>query len=245
MGVALVNIDHVYQLMKQNSWKLWVVKDELGYTRIDEQQDANCTVPNSIQQLKNCIDACSEAGIVLIELSSKLEKTEGRGGAVKGTKFSYRVRTKEQAETGSNPVQAVAGHSQDRIDQMNSTINSLQLKIQELQFEKKMDDLKRDLEDRDPFEKYLPLIQGFLSNAQAGRQAPPIAGVKGENDPEIKVSKKPASVLAGFLQRWKNLDADYVTMIEAIIVMGESDPDAYKVYAGQLKNALNQSKGGE
>ena len=242
MSVALVDINHVYQLMKENSWKIWTVKDELASSKIDEQLDSTITVPNAIQKLKNCIQACSESEIVTVELSKRKTKSDGTGGAQTGTLFKYRVRTRPKEETAlTNPV---SGHSQDKIEQLSGTITQLQLEIQKLQFQKQMDDLKREMENKDPFEKYIPLIQGFL-NQNAGRQPAPIAGVQGSNDPEIKVKKQPASVLAGFLQRWKNLDADYVTMIEAIVVMGESDPDAYKVYSGQLKNALKQSKDGE
>lgn len=223
----IVKPTYVYKMMQDNDCRFFTLCE--GREVVGEQQEDDCNVDDAIQQLKEIL-AEFQSSTVDIKISNRCNAEKAKGG--KGYKnYSFKIKlgtsVTGNAEASSNVV-------------MLEKIKNLEIKLLEKDFEYRMKELERKFDERDKdgiggiaekFAPYLPMIFGMPA-----QPVPGINGVDGDDGRKQNV-KELQQRLKAALSEIAKVDTDYVTTLEYIATLAQTQPQNYLQYAQILKAA--------
>jgi hypothetical protein len=182
----------------------------------------NYSIEEGKEELNKVLDILDKDTFYYIQLRKEIDSS--LQNHLRGVKFI--LEDKKKIDKSNEYQNFIPLQNEILEKKFNAEIESLkkefEYKIQIFNLEKKIEDLNKKIKEKkeDKFERYLPIIAGFLNK----NNSVAISGFE-ENQNEEKRSE-----LKELLKKWKTYDNDYLVLIKKIVEIIENDRDKYESY---------------
>ena len=178
--MAVVKKEHVLKLVIEKIAPYFTVYDGKSLLASNDEEAEPET---AAEMLKDALESI-ESGIVTVKISDKTRKERGKGGSSR-EEYEFKINTAQQqginGAHGSVNLNAI-GYL-EKIHELTRTIE-LQKRDNELKaLADKFEELKKEKEAPDMLDKWMPLLQSFLSKEGAPLKTP--VGLAGTDEPPI------------------------------------------------------------
>jgi len=217
------NFPYWYIYSYQNSEK----KEYLAGCPLKEK--SNYTIEEGKNDLQKVLEILDKDTFYYIQLRKEIDSNVPNH--LRGVKFILEEKKKIDK---SNEYEKILPLNTELLEKkFNSEIDAIKKefehKIEIFKLNKEIEELNKKLkEDKESkFEKYLPIIAGFLNK----NNSVAISGFENLNSEESKKNE-----LKELLKKWKNYDNDYLILIKKIVQIIEEDFEKYQNYKNIFLN---------
>lgn len=249
-----VSVEHVYKMMRKHTCRFWELYEK-DATNIDEMQDDDTNVEDSILKLQSTLDDLS-GNTVNITISEWAKKRQGKGGRPKFY-YEFCIMLSNAGVSSSTREPAGSGNIALLTKIKDLEIENLRLKM-ENDFDKKLEKLRLDLEGNKKTAKVtvadkvvdemMPILRQWMkqevSKGQGGTTT--INALDDEPPTDKVISDKVAhdknlKRVSDALMKWKQADANFLDSLETVAQWALTNPTEYRQYLPMIKESI---KGG-
>ena len=193
------------------------------------KEKSSYTIEEGKNDLSKVLEILDKDTFYYIQLRKEIDSNVPN--YLRGVKFILEEKKKID---NSNEYEKILPLNTELLEKkFNSEIDAIKKefehKIEIFKLNKEIEELNKKLkEDKESkFDKYLPIIAGFLQK----NQSVAISGFENLNANENKGNE-----LKELLKKWKNHDNDYLILIKKIVQIIEEDFEKYKNYKNMFLN---------
>jgi hypothetical protein len=193
------------------------------------KEKGNYTIEEGKHDLQKVLEILDKETFYYIQLRKEIDSS--LQNHLRGVKFILEEKKKIDK---SNEYEKILPLNSELLEKkFNAEIEAIKKefehKIEIFKLNKEIEDLNKKLkEDKESkFEKYLPIIAGFLNK----NNSVAISGFENINSNESKGSE-----LKELLKKWKNYDKDFLTVIKKIVQIIEENTEKYENYKNMFLN---------
>lgn len=221
--------------MKSEDIKYFTVFDSDGKSIIDQQDDENCTSNEAQDRLQDLL--FNIEGLVHVVLRTTTKKVRALGGDLSSGTYKFSIRCSESGTKsiglGSTGHNAYTGLSE--ILKLQAEKHQLEIQGLKTQFEflSQIQDLKREMKEAqegDSTEKWLPILQQFITNPNMTKAAPKVALAGTEEKP----SDDRKLILQDAITRLYKIDPELHNNLAKLAAFAEENPTKYSLYLNML-----------
>lgn len=219
--------------MKSENIKYYTVFDSDGKSVIDQQDDENCTSTEAQDRLQDLL--FNLEGLVTVVLRTTSKKTRSAGGDLSTGTFKFSIRCSDGVKSiGSTGGNGLTGLSE--ILKLQAEKHQLEMQALKNQFDmmNQMSELRREMKEAqegDNTDKWLPILQQFISNPQMTKAAPKVA-LAGTEEPKPSDDRK--AILQDAISRLYKVDPDLHNNLAKLAAFAEENPNKYSMYLNML-----------
>lgn len=229
--MAIVKLEHVYKMMRQNDCPFWRIADSVGMKSVVAENDEEQILENAIELLQTDLENIDDNN-VYITISSHTKAQKGKGGrSYKQFDFKVNLHKSESAGMAGAGAGGLLPMLLQQMKENSELMRKLELKNQEVENDKKIAALETQISGAGStgWEMALPYLDKFLSNGK------PVALAGGEDkDVEDKIFEKQQTIRKA-LARLAKVDKNLPDTLTALANYAEKNPDKYRSFIPFLK----------